>query len=537
MDEHYKYTEPWYISDWILIVCGIAIFATPITPMAGITLLILAFLKVRHAKRYSVRAQAGIQKERETILKEANNTVDELIKEAEVKLAVINEKAADKQAIIDQAREDALSEAISRIKDKQTELDRINAEIEKKDFYIAEISRTKEELESLEKKLVSREEKIDRLVTIQKAVNHTLKTYFKGSTEPYDRYLTLPVELMRDIDELVPVVTLKLHSMDYKDLRRAFRANEKLIDGILERYEGRYSTKTNQAIYRLMVIALRAELQNILYTLTYSKLNDGIEAVKTMTNRYINIAQTGNQTIAATLAKFIGELEYLFIDAVKIEYEYYVKREAAKQEQQELRAQMREEAEERRRLKEQQEQMKKEELKYAAEIENIRQQMATAENDEKTKLLQDRIKELEDQLHSLEEKQEEITRLQNGKAGYVYVISNLGSFGNDVFKVGMTRRLNPQERVDELGDASVPFKFDVHSFIFSEDAVKLESDLHMALEQNRVNKVNARKEFFKVSIDELEGLVDKYDPSAEFNRTMQAEQYHQSLSLVEEEIA
>ena len=119
--------------------------------MVGITLLILVFLKVRHAKRYSVRAQAGIQKERETILKEANNTVDELIKEAELKLAVINEKAADKQAIIDQAREDALSEAISRIKDKQTELDRINAEIEKKDFYIAEVSRIKEELESLEK--------------------------------------------------------------------------------------------------------------------------------------------------------------------------------------------------------------------------------------------------------------------------------------------------------------------------------------------------------------------------------------------------
>ena len=325
--------------------------------------------------------------------------------------------------------------------------------------------------------------------------------------------------------------------MDYKDLRRAFRANEKLIDSTLERYEGRYSTKTNQAIYQLMVIALRAELQNILYTLTYSKLSDGIEAVKTMTNRYINIAQSGNQTIAATLAKFIGELEYLFIDAVKIEYEYYVKREAARQEQQELRAQMREEAEERRRLKEQQEQMKKEELKYTAEIENIRQQMVDAEDDEKTRLLQERIKELEGQLHNLEEKQEEITRLQNGKAGYVYVISNLGSFGDDVFKVGMTRRLNPQERVDELGDASVPFKFDVHSFIFSEDAVKLESDLHVALEQNRVNKVNARKEFFKVSIDELEGLVDKYDPSAEFNRTMQAEQYRQSLSLVEEEIA
>ena len=98
----------------------------------------------------------------------------------------------------------------------------------------------------------------------------------------------------------------------------------------------------------------------------------------------------------------------------------------------------------------------------------------------------------------------------------------------------MTRRLDPQERIDELGNASVPFKFDVHSFIFSQDAVQLESDLHAALESKRVNKVNPRKEFFKVSLDDLEKLVEKYDPAAEFNRTMQAEQYYQSLSMAEE---
>lgn len=101
--------------------------------------------------------------------------------------------------------------------------------------------------------------------------------------------------------------------------------------------------------------------------------------------------------------------------------------------------------------------------------------------------------------------------------------------------VGMTRRLDPQERIDELGNASVPFKFDVHSFIFSQDAVQLESDLHAVLESKRVNKVNPRKEFFKVSLDDLEKLVEKYDPAEEFNRTMQAEQYYQSLSMTEED--
>lgn len=99
-----------------------------------------------------------------------------------------------------------------------------------------------------------------------------------------------------------------------------------------------------------------------------------------------------------------------------------------------------------------------------------------------------------------------------------------------MFKVGMTRRLNPQDRVDELGDASVPFKFDVHSFIFSDDAVGLESRLHSILEPKRVNKVNRRKEFFYTNVDELEQLVQEIEPTAEFNRTMMAEEFRQSQS-------
>ena len=94
----------------------------------------------------------------------------------------------------------------------------------------------------------------------------------------------------------------------------------------------------------------------------------------------------------------------------------------------------------------------------------------------------------------------------------------------------MTRRLNPQDRVNELGDASVPFKFDVHSFIFSDDAVGLENKLHNILNEKRVNKVNMRKEFFYTTIDELEKLVTEIEPTAEFNKTMLAEEFRQSQS-------
>jgi hypothetical protein len=118
-------------------------------------------------------------------------------------------------------------------------------------------------------------------------------------------------------------------------------------------------------------------------------------------------------------------------------------------------------------------------------------------------------------------------------AGYIYIISNLGSFGENIFKIGMTRRLVPQDRVDELGDASVPFRFDVHSLIFSNCAPELENKLHRELHNQRVNKINLRKEFFHTTIDELEELVYLLEPSAEFNRTMLAKEYYQSMAVNE----
>ena len=151
-------------------------------------------------------------------------------------------------------------------------------------------------------------------------------------------------------------------------------------------------------------------------------------------------------------------------------------------------------------------------------------------------MLNNRISELESQLTSLNDQKEQIINLQHGKAGYVYIISNVGSFGDNVFKIGMTRRLDPQDRVNELGSASVPFKFDVHTFIFSEDAVSLENKLHQELDAKRVNKINLRKEFFKCSIDEIENIVRRIQPTASFIRSRLAEQYHQTLSLDKQQL-
>lgn len=393
-----------------------------------------------------------------------------------------------------------------------------------------EISALEEQETKISKQVKTQTRKIDRSKELYNSMVYSID-HFLASDVEY-KNCKLPEKDYSDIELISPSVMLKLHCMDVKDLKKAYRENQKQIEKLLDQYSSRYTTKANKSIYSLMVIALQAELQNILCNLKYERLDHSIDLVKLVTAKYLKIAGEGNQSIAGTLTKFIGEIEYLFINAVKIEYNYYVKKEQARQEQLALREQMRQEAEERKALEAERKKVEKEESKYLSEIEKLKEQLASAQNSELDKL-NARILELQSQLADVIVKKEEISNLANGKAGNVYIISNLGSFGENVFKVGMTRRLNPQDRVNELGDASVPFKFDVHSFIFSEDAVGLESKLHSMLNEKRVNKVNARKEFFYTSVDELESLVNEIEPTAEFNKTMLAEEFRQSQSSSE----
>lgn len=401
----------------------------------------------------------------------------------------------------------------------------------------ATIARLREEIATLTEKytkltnqVITQTRKLSRSKELYNSISYAIDNYFISDVG-YEN-CKLSQRDFNDLDLIVPSIILKLHCMDVKDLRKAYRENQKQIEKLLEQYSSRYTTKANKSIYSLMVIALQAELQNILYNLKYEKLDKAIDDVKIVTAKYLKIAGEGNQSIAGTLTKFIGEIEYLFINAVKIEYNYYVKKEQARQEQLAIKEQMRQEAEERKALEAERKKVEQEESKYHSEIEKLKNQLEVAQCEELEKL-NARILELQSKLADVVVKKEEISNLANGKAGNVYVISNLGSFGENVFKIGMTRRLNPQDRVNELGDASVPFKFDVHSFIFSDDAVGLESKLHNILDNKRVNKVNRRKEFFYASIDELEKLVTEIEPTAEFNKTMLAEEFRQSLSAVE----
>jgi hypothetical protein len=211
-------------------------------------------------------------------------------------------------------------------------------------------------------------------------------------------------------------------------------------------------------------------------------------------------------------------------------YEYQKKKQEEKEEQRRLKEEMREQEKLEREIRIARERIAKERKHFSIAIEEIRNRISSAKNESELQGLILKADELQKQKSELDQEEKQIDyREQNAKAGYVYVISNLGSFGENVFKIGMTRRLEPMDRIIELGDASVPFPFDVHALIFSDNAPELEAKIQNKFRQGQLNKVNNRKEFFRADLNELEQTIKQnYDRVIDFQKLYEAEQYRES---------
>lgn len=238
---------------------------------------------------------------------------------------------------------------------------------------------------------------------------------------------------------------------------------------------------------------------------------------------------------AFTQINKLNESNRIFIteDYVKLKYqelflthEYREKQKAEKEERAELARAAREE------------QKLQRDIEKAEEEESRFQKLLAKARAEAEKSVGPKLEAFNEQIRMLEkdlaEAHSRVERAQamaeRTRSGYVYIISNVGSFGENVVKIGLTRRLDPTDRVRELGDASVPFVFDTHAIIYSDDAPTLERALHNAFEPVRINMQNYRKEFFRASIDEVEAAVKRLAPQAPFFRDIEAQEYRETLA-------
>ena len=280
-----------------------------------------------------------------------------------------------------------------------------------------------------------------------------------------------------------------------------------------------------------------ADMQKLLLRAFNSECDDVIEHVKynniEASEKRIGASRDAISKLGAMMDVSITPLYYrLKIEELYLAFEYQRKKQQEKEEQKEARARMREEAKLAKEIEEERKKLEKEQKHYQNALKKIIEQLKDA-RDEDRAAIEEKKEEIETQLQKIDSDFKNVDyREANQRAGYVYVISNIGAFGENVYKIGMTRRLDPMDRVDELGDASVPFDFDVHAMIFSDDAPKLEAALHKAFASRKLNFVNQRREFFNVTLDEIKQVVkENFDKSVEFIDLAPAEQYRESLLL------
>lgn len=278
---------------------------------------------------------------------------------------------------------------------------------------------------------------------------------------------------------------------------------------------------------RLTLRAFNGECDSIIVKVKYNnvdRIRDRIERVYEAINN-LNASQN---------CRINSKYFDLKVQELYIVHEYQEKLQAEKEEQRQIREQMREEQRAQKELEKAQHDAEKEEERYQKALDKAREEMEQATGKEQSQL-EGEIERLNQMLaEAHENKARAISRAQMTKSGHVYIISNIGSFGENIYKIGLTRRLEPMDRVKELGDASVPFLFDVHAMIYSDNAPELENHLHKTFDSNRINLVNPRKEFFRVSLEDIVEAVKEKSVTVEFTMKAEAEDYRKTQAIMVE---
>jgi len=405
-------------------------------------------------------------------------------------------------------------------------------------FYTLYLKTRLKELESKYSKIIDIDSEVDKLQKYKKDINKNiddLRVDYKKKRELFE-------ELVREAaiyDEEIQMAELGFYKphfdfgtselykneisrvkQDQKDLISSKQAIYCSTQWTVEGSKAKGNTMTNRAI-RLTARAFNNECDTAVSNVRWNN----IDRMELRIERAFDAINKVNQSNAVVISRDYLKLK---LKELRLAYEYADKKQQEKEEQQEIKRQMREEL----KLEQEREKAVKEEEKYNKLLESAKKDAEKATG-AKLESLQEKITQLNQDLKEAHEKSERAKSMaEQTKRGHVYIISNMGSFGSDIYKIGMTRRLDPMDRVKELGDASVPFIFDVHAIIHSDDAPALESSLHKKFDQLRLNLVNTRKEFFRVSLSDIEKEVRKISPDAEFIETAEARDYRESQSII-----
>lgn len=282
---------------------------------------------------------------------------------------------------------------------------------------------------------------------------------------------------------------------------------------------------------KLVLRAFNGECDAAVMKVKYNNINS-------LETRIIKAFETINKLAEANHCEITNNYLQLKLNELYLTHEFQEKKQEEREEQRRIQEQIREEQRALDEIEKAREEAEREEKRYEQALKKARQEIDRASGNNKEEL-QRKIEQLTQQLEKAHfDKERAISRAQLTKSGHVYVISNIGSFGENIYKIGMTRRLEPLERVKELGGASVPFPFDVHAMIFSENAPEMENLLHKYFESKRLNKANERKEFFMVSLDEIVLAVQKIleqvktvEAEIKFTKIAEASEYRKTLSM------
>ncbi|WP_342540405.1 DUF4041 domain-containing protein [Heyndrickxia sp. FSL K6-6286] len=308
--------------------------------------------------------------------------------------------------------------------------------------------------------------------------------------------------------------SIELVRQKQKDLVRQKIATKHHSDWTLNGSSRKGSAQNNQNIK----IAIRSFNHECDYIISKVKFNNVEIAEKKIRTEFYKINKLNRYNLIEISEEYLN----LKVEELFLVYEYIEKKQEEKEEQRRIKELLREERRAQKELEEELKKIRKEEQHLL----NVISQLSSQISEQEMFKYKNRLSEIREQIEQVD------YRVKNTKAGYVYVISNIGCFGENVYKIGMTRRLDPLDRVRELGGASVPFHFDIHAVIFSEDAPALEASLHRAFHHRRVNRINQRKEFFKVDLADIKKVVyQSHNKPVKFKIIAEAKEFRETKEL------